>query len=128
MSAHETADHPERIKILLYVDTDDPSVLDHEHMVESLKVGQLEDQAILLVTVPSICVMRSVNHLTTLAKGDVFVRVSDDHYFLSRGWDTRLDEKTAKFPDGFYCVWFNDNWESQNFAQHPFSVGSGLKG
>ena len=82
-------------------------------------MGPLNDQTILLVTELRIGVISAFNHLTMLANGDVFVTAPDDHYFLSPGWDTRLDEETAKFPDGLYCMWFNDNWESQNFCTAP---------
>jgi hypothetical protein len=44
---------------------------------------------------------------------------NDDQVYIDSGWDDRLDIETAKYPDGIYCMWFNDDWESQNFCTFP---------
>ena len=44
---------------------------------------------------------------------------SDDQVYVDGGWDYRLDEEVAKYPDKIYCVWFNDGWEAENFCTFP---------
>lgn len=119
LSAFETAAHSERIESLLYVDSDDPSLPEYESMVADLNAELPSGPAVTLVAAPRIGVLKGFNHLAALSKGDVFLTATDDQYFLSEGWDDRLDLETAKIPDGLYCMWFNDNWESQNFCTAP---------
>jgi len=118
LSAFETAHDPGRLESLLYVDNDDPTLPDYKTTVENLS-GDLPDGKVRLISEPRMGVGRAFNHLATVATGDVFVTATDDQFFLSEGWDTRLDAEIDKLPDDIYCLWFNDNWESQNFCTAP---------
>ncbi len=118
LSAFETARDPSRLESLLYVDNDDPELPSYEEMVKTL-AKELPGGRVRLISEPRMGVGRAFNHLTSVATGDVFVTATDDQFFLSEGWDVRLDTETARFPDGIYCFWFNDNWESQNFCTAP---------
>lgn len=68
---------------------------------------------------PAIGVPAAVNLLIQKTDADVFMVANDDQVYIDTGWDVRLDQETAKHPDGIYCIWFNDDWESQNFCTFP---------
>ncbi|MBT3916588.1 MAG: hypothetical protein HN731_00035 [Rhodospirillaceae bacterium] len=44
---------------------------------------------------------------------------NDDQVYIDAGWDVRLDAEIKKYPDGVFCMWFNDKWESENFCTFP---------
>ena len=119
-SAFATASHPERVAYLLYVDEDDSDLQNYERLVAELADECAGRGGVVRLTVgPPVGVLRAFNQLTKTTDADVFVIATDDQVFVDHGWDARLDEETAKYSDGIYCMWFNDNWESQNFCTAP---------
>ena len=68
---------------------------------------------------PSIGVPRAANRLFEKSNADIFLTSNDDQVFIDQDWDLRLDIEINKFPDNIFCIWFNDNWESQKFCTFP---------
>lgn len=119
-SAFQTAAKPERIEYLYYVDSDDPDLAAYQSMVPILadELAGLGGKVELTVG-PPVGVLKAFNKLTESTDADVFMVATDDQIFVDADWDLRLDLETAKFSDGIYCMWFNDNWESKNFCTAP---------
>ncbi len=103
---------------MLYVDDDDPALGSYEKVISELS-AHYSASSIILTIGPSIGVPRAANVLFDSATADVFMTSNDDQVFIDSGWDDRLDLEIAKYPDGIYCMWFNDNWESENFCTFP---------
>ena len=117
-SAIKTADRPDRLEFLLYVDDDDPTLAEYEKAVASLK-NNFPGMAISLTIGPAIGVPRAVDKLVTQTSADIFMTANDDQVYIDKGWDSRLDLEIAEFPDGIFCMWFNDGWEAGNFCTFP---------
>ncbi len=117
-SAFKTAASPDRIEVLLYIDNDDESLRGYETNIKALE-GTFGSKNINPIFGPSIGVPRAANKLFEHSTGDIFLTSNDDQVFMTYGWDERLDSEILKYPDGIYCLWFNDNWESNNFCTFP---------
>ncbi|MEP0872333.1 FkbM family methyltransferase [Trichocoleus desertorum AS-A10] len=119
LSVLKTAHHPERVEVLFYVDTDDSTKLDY---VEQLKAHKTElnrlKQCFLMVNEP-IGVSKAWNALATASQGDLLVMAADDQIYNDAGWDTRLDQETAKFPDEIFCMWFNEGHWGEKLCTFP---------
>lgn len=117
-SALKTADHPERLDCLFYVDDDDPTLSEYQKAIEDMK-AQFSGIEISLTIGPAIGVPQAVNKLIQLTDADIFMTANDDQVYIDKGWDARLDREIAGFPDGIFCMWFNDGWEAENFCTFP---------
>jgi GT2 family glycosyltransferase len=111
-SVFATAIHPDRIGILLYVDDDDPARKDYEQAF-SKRAG------VKLFIGPAIGVPQAVNRLLKHTDAEILLTANDDQVYIDKGWDIRIDTEAAARPDGVYCLWFNDGWESHNFCTFP---------
>ena len=118
-SVFNTADKLQRIELLIYVDTDDSERSSYYKSLESLRQKYDMHKSIRIFEGPSLGVPGSVNFLAQEAKGEVLLYTSDDQVYIDPGWDIRLDQEVAKYPDEIYCMWFNDAWESQKFCTFP---------
>ena len=109
-SVAATAVEPGRVEILAYVDDDDP---ERAAYVADYKRLALEPQVAALKAV-DLCVGERLttplinNILAERAQGAVLMIANDDQVFRDRGWDLRIDEESGRFPDGIFCMWFND--------------------
>ncbi len=117
-SVFKTATSPDRVEILLYIDTDDRKLKDYETSINALQKS-FGTSKIKPIFGPSIGVPRAANKLFDSSTGDIFLTSNDDQVFISTGWDERLDIEVVKYPDGIFCFWFNDDWESENFCTFP---------
>ena len=113
-SAFETASDPDRLECHFYVDSDDPRKSEYE-----IALAALTAKNVSLFVGPPFGVPRAINHLATETDADILMVGNDDQVYIDRGWDERLDIEAAKFPDGVFCIWFNDGWESENFCTFP---------
>jgi glycosyl transferase/beta-hydroxylase protein BlmF len=117
-SALNTAGHPERVNILLYVDDDDPTYEDYKNVVSHLTTQHIAG-TISLMFGPSVGVPKAANILFRQTTADIFLTSNDDQVFIDANWDMRLDLEIDKYPDDIFCMWFNDKWESNNFCTFP---------
>lgn len=117
-SVISTAAHPERLDIQFYVDDDDERCTDYGVMVDDLS-GEIRGGHIHLTVGPPIGVPHAVNKLVAACDAEVLLSANDDQVFMDANWDAALDAAIDNYPDGIYCIWFNDGWESQNFCTFP---------
>ena len=103
---------------MLWVDDDDSTAGDYEKAVADLKV-EFSSSDISLRFGPSVGVPKAANNLYDDTTADIVMTSNDDQVFIDNGWDDRLDLEIAKYPDGIFCMWFNDKWESENFCTFP---------
>jgi glycosyl transferase/beta-hydroxylase protein BlmF len=118
LSVMATADRPERLEILFYVDDDDARRAEYGAMVEELGTA-IRGGRMSLCVGPAIGVPHAVNRLVGTCDSEVLLSANDDQVYLSAGWDTALDAAIERYRDGIYCIWFNDGWESENLCTFP---------
>lgn len=119
LSVLKTAHHPERVEVLFYVDTDDPTKLDYVSQLEAHKAELSRLKQCGLIVSEPIGVSKAWNALATASKGDLLVMAADDQIYNDAGWDTRLDQETTKFPDEIFCMWFNEGHWGEKLCTFP---------
>lgn len=110
-SAMETADSPEQVEVVAYVDNDDNSY-------DGLKLPRLT-----LVRGPRIVLSEMWNKCWENAKGTIYGHMGDDILFRTKSWDTEIINAIDSFPAKIGFVWCNDvSDESQRneFGTHGF--------
>lgn len=113
-SVFDTADNIERVELLFYIDNDDPKIIQYQQRWSSMNKYNVK-----LVCGDPISVSKSWNILAKHASGNIFMMGNDDLYHETQGWDTRLDQEAAKFPDEIYCIWFNDKHKGEKLCTFP---------
>jgi hypothetical protein len=101
--------HPELIEVIVCVDEDDID----SHRITSDKL------ALKLVMVPrqtmgaynAICLAR--------ATGEITIAVNDDIMVRTRGWDEKVRELDARYPDGVYLGYANDLFKGAKLSAFP---------
>jgi glycosyl transferase/beta-hydroxylase protein BlmF len=120
-SVAETAAAPGRVEILAYVDEDDPRKFDY---VAGFKALAAEPAVAGLMNIdlrvdePLTTPMIN-NILAERAQGSVLMIANDDQVFRDPGWDARIDDGAARFPDGIFCLWFNDGRYGEKLCTFP---------
>lgn len=94
----DTAGRPERLEIVLYVDEDDPE--SHEIDTAGLPTKRLVG--------PRARMGEITNRCYAASSAPVLMLVNDDVVFQTPGWDDRLLDTFAQWPDGVGLVWGND--------------------
>lgn len=109
-SVLDTAKHPEAIEVILYVDEDD---------VESHTLDQFEGLTVRKV----IGLRKTMGHYNTTclqaSKGDIIVLANDDMVIRTPGWDERLREVDAQYPDKIYLAYANDLFKGEHLSTFP---------
>ncbi len=111
-SAYATADAPDDIEIVAVVDDDDYSY-------DSL--GPLY-QDIVIIKVPRTILSKYWNIAYEHANGPIYMHCGDDIVFQTDGWDTKVKEEFAKYPDKIVLVYGDDGDpnKEKNFGTHSF--------
>lgn len=115
-SAFRTATDRGSIELLVYVDQDDPRLADYRQLAGDLK-QELGD--VRLEVGEPMGVPRAFNLLSSVSQGEALVTSSDDVRFVTQGWDVRLREEMARFPDQIYCIWFDDGALGERQCSFP---------
>ncbi len=92
------AARPERLEVVLYADDDDPESHD-------IDAGGIADVRIIGSRAPMGEITRRCYEATS---APVLVLINDDIVFQTPGWDERLLDTFAQWPDGIGLVWGND--------------------
>jgi hypothetical protein len=101
--------HPELIEIVLCVDDDDIG----SHGIVS------DELALKLVIVPRQT-MGAYNAICLEnASGDITIAVNDDIVVRTKGWDEKVRELDARFPDGVYLGYGNDLFKGPKQCTFP---------
>jgi hypothetical protein len=108
-SAYDTADDPDGLEVVLYVDRDDlPSHgIDHT----GLKLLRLIGPRAKMGAMTQACYAAS--------HGRVIMLVNDDQVFRTAGWDTEILGTFAHYADDVALVWGNDLCRGASFPTHP---------
>lgn len=107
VSALETAADPDNIEFVCYRDIDDKTKYEF--------VGNYIE--IIGKRVPG-CDM--LNDCQKIATGDIYMLMSDDFVFETKGWDKTVLDTFDKYPDKIVLVWLDDNCYRSRFAQSLF--------
>ena len=118
-SAINTASQPERLELMFYIDNNDPELSSYHTGINALRTRVDKTIKIEITEGPQVGVPHATNILANKSHSDIIMYSSDDQVYVDGGWDYRLDEEVAKYPDNIYCVWFNDGWEAENFCTFP---------
>jgi hypothetical protein len=115
-SAFTTATYPKRVELLLYVDNDDLELKNYQAMVEKYATKRLK---VYVIAGPPISVSQSWTHLAERSTGHYLAMGNDDLVYVTKGWDVRLEEEAAKYPDDIFCMWFNDGLKKETHCTFP---------
>jgi glycosyl transferase/beta-hydroxylase protein BlmF len=107
-SVARTAAQPKRVELLFYVDGDDPERAGYEAFAARLTQGPIALGRCTVFVGEPMSVSRSWNVLARQSVGDLLVMANDDQVYVDAGWDARLDAEVDAYPDGIFCMWFND--------------------
>jgi hypothetical protein len=115
-SAFGTADHPELLEVVCYIDEDDNSY-DSIDFYNLTKVrGSREYDGIANLSI-------MWNKCWENATGDIFMHCGDDIVFRTQGWDTAVREAINARPGKICFAWCNDVSPESNrneFGTHGF--------
>lgn len=108
-SAADTADHPDRLEVVLYVDRDDElsHTIEHSH----LKLVKLIRTRAKMGVMAQTCYENSTGRHVML--------LNDDAVCRTRGWDTAVLQTFAGFTDGVALVWCNDLYRKHLIPVFP---------
>lgn len=116
-SIQDTAEFPERVEVLLYVDDDDPQLKAYRAIMEhpwTLMRVHIEVGPSLFGDIGSMW-----NAVAKLAMGNILYAGNDDLMHITKGWDVVVDREVANYPDDIYCLWFNDNINGEKHCAFP---------
>ena len=111
-SARETADSPENIEIVFYVDDDDESSLEY--------FDSFDDPLIRVVSGSRIVLSQMWNECYYESSGDILGHCGDDLRFRTQGWDSIILSKFQEHLDRIAFVYGRDGYAPLNFGTHGF--------
>lgn len=101
--------HPELIEVIVCVDEDD--IGSH---------GVASDELVLKVVVVPRQTMGAYNAICLKhATGEITIAVNDDIVVRTRGWDEKVRELDARYPDGIYLGYGNDRFKGAKLSTFP---------
>jgi len=104
-----TTARPDRVEVVLCVDDDDPG---------SLGLGEGTPNLVRIVGPRRT--MGALNTACLLhSGGEIIVLGNDDMVVRTHGWDDKLTQMHARFPDGIYLSYANDLFMSKRRATFP---------
>lgn len=113
-SAMSTANRPQYLEILAYVDPDDPRRDDYRAMLWPSTLRLVIGER------PRSANQASSELLRRARGGDVFFSGTDDIVFRTKGWDERVAEAFAAVPDGLLVAYTN-NGRDRRKCEHWFA-------
>jgi hypothetical protein len=108
-SALETADNPQNLEIVWFIDDDDTN---------SIKVHEEMGSKALILPRKSISLAESTNRCWELTKKDIIYCLGDDVVFRTKGWDTIIDKAFQKYPDKI-CLMGGADGLNKDLITHP---------
>ena len=94
-SALATAQHPDKIEILFYLNLDDPTVPQYKKLIPHKYISSIGPHQ-------STCM--SWNQLAYKAKNEIVVLMGDDVLFKTQNWDKEIKHEFDKVPDQLLMV------------------------
>jgi len=103
------AAHPEQVEVVLRADHDDADMVDYLRRRDHLFiVGPRRDG---YITLPSL-----INDAARLSRADLVIVVNDDVEFMTPGWDAKLVDAAALYPDGIFNLGVDTVLNNANFV------------
>ena len=108
-SLFSMADSPDDLEVISYIDEDDTETLALDTSLWNVVriVGPRETMG----TLNAVCYAGSRGSIIMLGNDDMIVR--------TRGWDTHIREKVARFPDKVYLLYPNDLCKGSKICTFP---------
>ncbi len=103
-----TAEFPEYIEVMFYVDKDDPQLREYEKYFLQLEIAGNEGIAVGTSVGPAAGVSSAWNSLAEDSQGDILLMGNDDLVAKTVGWDTALRSAADQYNDDIYCIFFDD--------------------
>lgn len=119
LSIVRTANKPQRVEILFYIDLDDCA---RDKYVNLFRTCEYDLRSLLCCNLfigERIGVFRAWNELARNSQGDIIIMAADDQIYNDIGWDSRLDQEVQKYPDEIFCMWFNDGYWQEKLCTFP---------
>ena len=107
LTALETADDPELIDIQFYLNHDDPTLPAYQKMLQNYEIG---------VDRPTVF---SWNKLAEKSNSYLYMLAGDDIQFMTQGWDSKFMSQFQTYPDGIFCISFQNGIDQKRTAPHP---------
>ncbi len=104
-----TADRPDRLEVVLYLDADDQASHDANH--DGLRIVKLIRPAVRMGEMQRACFHAS--------RGRYIMLMNDDAVCRTQGWDTAILAEFDRFPDGVALAWCNDLCLGPRMANFP---------
>lgn len=108
-SVVRTAEHPDRLEVLLFVDRDDTPSRDMES--EDLVLKRIVGHRVRMGAMNQACY--------EAASGDAVMLINDDAVCQTPGWDTRILDVLREAARGIGMVWCNDLFREQAMPNFP---------
>jgi glycosyltransferase involved in cell wall biosynthesis len=108
-SLFDTADQPERLETVLYIDDDDTAT--QELKLDKWNIRRLVGPRQAMGRLNAICYAHSFGDIIILGNDDVVVR--------TRGWDTRIRQEVDRFHDQIYLFYPNDLYKGKKLSVFP---------
>ena len=96
-----------RVQVVVYADADDPT--DYESVLD-----------IELIRGPRVVLSAAWNICQIVADGPIYGHLGDDIRFRTSGWDTKITEAFASYPDNIVLVHGDDGIHGRNLGTHSF--------
>jgi hypothetical protein len=109
-----TADVPQNVVVELHIDADDPELEAYKRIAESAPANVRLSVSNARRPVPQI-----FDAAAKAAKGDILMLCADDLVFRTKGWDRKVVEAFAEYPDGLALLYTNDGRDREK-AEHWF--------
>ena len=109
-SIRATAAHPERIEVVLCVDSDDPTR--HEISAEGLTVRRIE-------VPPGEPMGAMMQRCAEASRGRLLMLLNDDVVFETPRWDEEVEAAFRRFPDSIAFVYGNDRDQGRQVPSFP---------
>lgn len=111
-SVKETADQPELIDFVFYIDIDDPESYDLFQKLEATNIQVIQGKRIVL--------SKMWNECAQFAKGEILMHGGDDIIFKTKGWDTMVRKAFENCQDRILFVHGDDLHWDDRFGTHGF--------
>lgn len=104
-----TATYADSVEVVFYADDDDPE--SHDLRAEGISVTAIVGPRLTMGEYNSRCLQK--------ARGDVIILVNDDVVVRTQGWDEKVRELDAAFPDKIYLAYGNDLFKGSKLCTFP---------
>lgn len=110
-SATETADRPDEVELVVFIDEDDTSY-----------DGWAFPSQVKIYTTPRTIMSKYWNLAYERATGPIYMQCADDVIFQTPGWDTRVKEAFEHYPDKIVMVYGDDGDpnKEKDYGTHGF--------